>query len=65
MEEIEISQYISHLATYRKVASSTQNQALKAIVFLNKQVLKIELGDFGHMERTRRPEKLPTVVTKK
>ena len=65
MGEIEISQYISYLATPRKVASSTQNQALNAIVFLYKQVLKIELGDFGHMERARRPEKLPTVMTKK
>jgi len=62
MGEIEISQYISYLATYRKVASSTQNQALNAIVFLYKQVLKIALGDFGHMERARRPEKLPTVM---
>lgn len=27
-----------------------------------KHVLRIELGDFGHMERARRPEKLPTDV---
>lgn len=65
MGEKEISQYISHLATDRKVASSTQNQALNAIVFLYKQVLKIELGDFGHMERAKKPEKLPTVMSKK
>jgi len=32
--EKEISQYISYLATDRKVASSTQNQAINAIVFL-------------------------------
>ena len=64
MGEKEISQYISHLATDRNVASSTQNQALNAIVFLYKHVLRIELGDFGHMERAKRPERLPTVMTK-
>ena len=64
MGEKEISQYISHLATDRNVASSTQNQALNAIVFLYKHVLKIDLGDFGHMERAKRPERLPTVMSK-
>jgi hypothetical protein len=34
MREAEISQYISHLASSRQVASSTQNQAFKAIVSL-------------------------------
>jgi len=61
--ETEISQFISHLATARNVAASTQNQALNAIVFLYKQVLKIDLGDFGPMERAKRPKRLPTVLT--
>lgn len=64
MGEKEISQYISNLATDRNVASSTQNQALNSIVFLYKHVLKIDLDDFGHMERAKRPERLPTVMTK-
>ncbi len=64
MGEKEIAQFISHLATDRKVASSTQNQALNAIVFLYKRVLNIELGDFGHMERAKKPEKLPTVMAR-
>jgi len=64
MREKEISQYLSYLATDRKVPSSTQNQALNAIVFLYKHVLRIDLGDFGPMERARRPERLPTVMTK-
>ena len=34
MGEKEISQYISYLATDRQAASSTQNQAINAIVFL-------------------------------
>ncbi len=64
MGEKEISAYISHLAVNRNVAASTQNQALNAIVFLYKQVLKRELGDFGSMERAKRPKRLPTVLTK-
>ena len=64
MGEKEISQYISHLATHGKVAASTQNQALNALVFLYKHVLQIELGDFGPMERAKRPQRLPTVLTK-
>jgi integron integrase len=64
MGEKEISQYISHLATQGKVAASTQNQALNALVFLYKHVLQMDLGDFGHMERAKRPDRLPTVLTK-
>ena len=64
MGEKEISEFISHLATKKKVASSTQNQALNAIVFLYKRVLNVELGDFGHMERAKKPEKLPTVMSR-
>ena len=48
MGEKEISQYISYLAVKRNVAASTQNQALNAVVFLYKQVLNRNLGDFGH-----------------
>ena len=58
MGEKEISQYLSYLASDQRVASSTQNQALNAIVFLYKHVLRIELGDFGHMERAKRPERI-------
>ncbi len=61
--ETEISQYLSFLANGRNVAASTQNQALNAIVFLYKHVLKIELNDFGNFERAKTPKKLPTVLT--
>jgi len=36
--ERNFSQYISCLATYRKVTPSTQNQAMNALVFLCKKV---------------------------
>ena len=65
MGEREISQYISYLAVKRNVAASTQNQALNAVVFLYKQILNRDLGDFGNMQRTKRPKNLPTILTKR
>jgi len=57
--EKEIAAFISHLATGRKVAASTQNQALNAIVYLYKHILRIEIGDLGQMERAKKPVKSP------
>ncbi len=62
--ENDIVNFLNHLANDRKVAASTQNQALNAVVFLYKNVLKIELGDFGQFDRAKVPETLPTVLTK-
>lgn len=39
MDATEISRFLSYRATEKRVAASTQNQALNAIVFLYKQVL--------------------------
>lgn len=36
LDERHISAFLSHLAVNRKVSSSTQNQALCALVFLNR-----------------------------
>ena len=44
----EIAVFLSYLAVERKVSASTQNQALNALVFLYKQVLKISLGNFEY-----------------
>ena len=43
MGELEISTYISQLATEQKVSASTQNQALCALLFLYGQVLERDL----------------------
>jgi site-specific recombinase XerD len=39
----EIEEFLTHLAVEGNVAASTQNQALNAILFLYKEVLKQEL----------------------
>ena len=65
MGEKEINQFLTHLAVKEKVSASTQNQALCAIVFLYKQVLKIELGDLGDVTWAKKPKRVPVVFTRK
>lgn len=60
----EISMFLSHLAVVGNVAASTQNQALNAIVFFYKQVIKKELKDFDTLIRAKNHKKLPVVLNK-
>jgi len=60
----EIHHFLSHLAVNRKVAASTQNQALNAIVFLYRKVIGEEPGDFEGFPRARRPKRLPVVLSR-
>ena len=64
MGEKEISVFINHLAVDEKVSASTQNQALCAIVFLYKHVLKKDLGDFGELVWAKKPKRVPVVFTR-
>lgn len=63
LTEKHIRQYLSYLAMERNVASSTQSQALNAIMYLYKNVLKIELGDIGEIEKAKRKINIPVVFT--
>jgi integron integrase len=63
MDDTHISSFLTYLAVDRKVASSTQNQALCAIVFLYNQVLNMKVGQLDDMVRAKRPHKLPVVFT--
>jgi len=64
MGEQEINEFLSYLAVQEHVAASTQNQALCAIIFLYKQVLKIEIGDL-ELVWAKKPKKIPVVFTRK
>jgi integron integrase len=64
MGETHVNQFLSHLAVKGRVAASTQNQALCALVFLYRHVLQKELGAFGDIVRARRPARLPEVLTR-
>ena len=59
----EIREFIAYLATERKVATSTQNQALSAILFLYRTVLEIEIILPPGLINPSRPKRLPTVLT--
>ncbi len=58
-----IMQVPCYLATDLNVAASTQNQALNAIIFMYKHVLKNEIGDIGDVIRAKRPARLPVVLS--
>jgi integron integrase len=58
----EVERFLTHLATHAKVAASTQNQALNALVFLYREVLRLDLGNFAAV-RARRPVRVPTVLS--
>lgn len=62
MGEAEIAAFLNHLAVNRRVAASTQNQALCALLFLYGHVLERKL-DFINLERAKRPPKVPVVFT--
>jgi hypothetical protein len=53
---------LTYLATERIVSASTQNQAQSAILFLYKQVLKVELPWLGKVFSAKRGERLPFVL---
>lgn len=63
MAEPEINAFLTYLAVKEKVAASTQNQALSALLFLYRHVLGREVGDLSEVIRARKPKRLPVVMT--
>ena len=59
----EVEAFLTGLAVRHKVASSTQNQALAALLFLYREVLGLELAWMENVVRAKRPVKLPTVLS--
>ena len=64
MGSVEVGRFLSDLAVRHKVAASTQNQAFNALLFLYREVLHQDWGELGQVERAKKPERLPTVLTK-
>jgi integron integrase len=60
----EIRAFLAYLVTERNVATSTQNQALHAILFLYREVLQIELPMIGDLQPAKKPSRLPVVFTR-
>ena len=63
MGEMEVTAYLSYLATQRNVAAATQNQALAGILFLYREVLGRNLTWLDGMVRAKRPVRLPVVLS--
>lgn len=60
----EVEAFVSHLATGRGVSASTQTQALSAVLYLYKHVLKVDIGWIDGITRAKRPERVPIVLTR-
>lgn len=64
MGEAEVATYLTYLAVERDVAPSTQNQALQAILFLYREVLKQPLPHTIETVRAKKSQHLPVVLTR-
>ena len=64
MGEDEVQAFLTFLAARKNVAASTQNQALAAILFLYKTVLKSDLAWLDNFQRAKKPKRLPVVFTR-
>ena len=53
----QVRAFLDQLAVGRHLSASSQNQALNALLFLYRQVLGLELGELGSVERARRPKR--------
>lgn len=63
MGRVEIERYLTHLAVNRCVASTTQNVAFQAILFLYREVLGRVIADVDSL-RAKRPQRIPTVLSR-
>lgn len=63
MGEHEISVFLNHLATDRRVSASTQNQALHALLFLYRHILGRDMGLIPGLTPAKRGRRLPVVLS--
>jgi integron integrase len=61
----DVERFLTHLAVERRVAASTQNQALAAILFLYREVLETELPWLANIVRARMPQRVPVVLPRR
>lgn len=60
----DVVAFLTHLAVDRNVSASTHQQALSAILFLYREVLKLDLPWLGEIEQPRKPRRLPVVLSR-
>jgi len=59
----DVGNYLSYLANRRHVAASTQNQAFSAVLFLCREVLRLEVGAIETGLRAKQGKRLPVVLS--
>ena len=64
MGAVEITAFVSWLATSQRVSASTQNQALSAVLFLYRHVLRLDVGAIEQVPRARLPHRVPVVLSR-
>jgi integron integrase len=64
MGATELTAFLSSLAIKDNVAAATQNLALNAVLFLYREVLKIDLPWLTDVQRAKKPQRLPVVFTR-
>ena len=62
--DAEINSFVSRLATKEKVAASSQNQALAALLFLYKNILGLTIQSPENIIRAKKSKKLPAVLSR-
>ena len=60
LNDSHIKEYLSFLASERRVSKSTQNQAFNALLFFYRNVLEKEVGSIANVVRSKRGRRLPT-----
>lgn len=60
----EVEAFLSGLATQGRVAASTQNQALAALLFLYREVSWVQLPRLDGVVRARRPQRVQVVPSR-
>jgi integron integrase len=63
MGQLEVSEFLTWLATDGNVSASTQRQALHGILFLYQAALGIQIGWVDNIVRAKQPQRLPTVMS--
>lgn len=59
----DVKDFLSYLAVEQHVSSSTQKQAFNALLFLFREILKIDLKDIDKTVRAKRGPRLPVVLS--
>jgi len=60
---VEVASYLTSLATRRHVGASTQNQAFRALLFLYREVLGVQLTGLEQVPRAKLPTRVPVVLS--